>query len=71
MAKKKKGVMIGRIKQGNEKWRIMGVYVGENREEVLKKLEEWGENREKKVYTLIRGDFNARTGREGGVTKIG
>lgn len=32
---------MGRIRQENEKWRIMGVYVGENREEVLKKLEEW------------------------------
>lgn len=62
------GIIVGRMRQGKKKWRIMGVYVGENREKVLEKIKKWGENREEEVYTLI-GDFNARTGKKGGMVK--
>lgn len=31
--------MIGRVRRREERWRIIGVYVNENIEEVLRKLE--------------------------------
>lgn len=50
------------------KWRIIGVYVKGNLEEVLKKMEEWIE--EKEAGSRILGEnFNARTGRERGVVR--
>lgn len=49
----------------------MGVYVNKNIEGILlRKLEQWMEATEEGKYTLLDGDFNARTRREGGtITK--
>lgn len=49
-----------------ESWRIVGVYVNKNIEGIIRGLEQWMEVREEGKYTLLGGDFNARTGREGG-----
>lgn len=54
------------MKIGKENWRIVGVYVNKNIEGILRKLEQWMEIREEGKYTLLGGDFNVRTGREGG-----
>lgn len=59
------GLIIGSVRRGKERWRIIGVYVSRNIEEVLRKLEKWMERKEEECRVII-GDFNARTGREGG-----
>lgn len=60
------GIMVGRVRQRKESWRIVGVYVGESIERILERLRRWGEEREERVTMIIGGDFNARTGEEGG-----
>lgn len=67
MEVKGKRIMMGNVKVGEERWRIIGVYVGrENMEEILRELGEWVEGKERGGRTIMGGDFNARTGREGG-----
>jgi len=60
------GIMVGRVKLGEQRWNIVGVYVRENIRETLKKLERWVEEKEKGVVSMIGEDFNARTGMKGG-----
>lgn len=61
------GLIVGRVRREEERWRIMGVYVGtEELGKVLQKLERWM-GIEERVLTIIGGDFNARIGRKGGV----
>lgn len=56
----------GRVKRGEEKWRIVGVYTEKNKMEgTLQELEKWVGTKERGVRTIVGGDFNARTGREG------
>ncbi|XP_029176098.1 trichohyalin-like [Nylanderia fulva] len=62
----KEGFVVGRVKIGKEKWRVIGVYVGEGIEKACREMEKWTEEKEEEVYTIIGGDFNARTGQEGG-----
>lgn len=59
--------MKGRMRVGRERWRIIGVYVQKNMEEVLKDMEEWMEEKKVGCRIMICGDFNARTGRGGAV----
>jgi len=61
--------MVGRVKLGKQRWRI--VYIKGNMEEMLQRLEEWVEEMGREVCTLIGGDFNARTGTEGGEWEMG
>lgn len=42
--------MCGRIRKGEERWRIVGVYIGKGKmERISKKLEEWIRNREEGI----------------------
>jgi len=41
-------MMIGRVRRGEKRWRIIGVYVNGNIE-VLRKLEKWMERNEEGV----------------------
>lgn len=54
------------VGRGEEKWRIVGVYVNGDMKEKMESLKDWMEEREEGVRTIIGGDFNARTGEEGG-----
>lgn len=60
------GRMECKIKLGEERWRIIGIYVNNNLDEKLEGLKDWMEEREEGTKTVIGGDFNARTVEEGG-----
>jgi len=63
-------IVMGKITMGKQKWRIIGVYVNGNMEEMLREIGEWIEEKKEGVYTLIERDFNARTRGEGGGIEI-
>lgn len=64
---KEEGIMVGRVGIVEERWKVVEVYVGRRRiEETLKAMERWMEGEGGKEKTIIGGDFNARTGKEGG-----
>jgi len=43
---KEEGIMVGRVKNGGERWRIVGIYVGGDIEGTLQRLEQWVDERE-------------------------
>ena len=62
----KEGIMAKKVKIGGGWWKIVGVYVNGDLKEKLEVLGEWMEEREVGIRVMIGGDFNARTGEEGG-----
>ena len=62
----REGIMMRMVKMGGEWWRVVGVYVNKDLQKKLEEIGEWVEGREEGVRVVIGGDFNARTGREGG-----
>lgn len=58
------------VRLREERWRIMEIYVRENLDRKLGWLREKVEREEEGTRVLI-GDFNARTGEEGGIIKKG
>jgi len=65
-AGEEEGRMVCKIKIGEEKWRIVGMYVNGEIERRLESIRDWIEVKDDEVKTIIGGDFNARTGEEGG-----
>ncbi|KAL6421353.1 hypothetical protein ACFW04_014690 [Cataglyphis niger] len=65
--KKRNGLIEVTLKVEDRKWNVIGVYVRE--EKKLEELNEWMERKKENGCILIGGDFNARTGEEGGVSK--
>jgi len=51
---------------GKERWRIIGVYVKEGIEGMMRKIEKWMDKGEEGRRLIIGGDFNARVGDKGG-----
>ncbi|XP_071576349.1 uncharacterized protein [Temnothorax nylanderi] len=63
----REGLIEGKVRIGKEKWNIIGVYAKkEEMEEILHELRLIIEKKEEGRFTIIGGDFNARTGQEGG-----
>jgi len=56
---------------GEERWRIVGVHVKGDMKEKLEAMEGWLEEHEESKWTIIGGDFNARTGKLGGGVEEG
>ncbi|KMQ90634.1 neurofilament medium polypeptide-like protein [Lasius niger] len=63
---KEEGVMAVKIWVGEERWRIVRVYVKGDMERKLEVMKEWLEEQEEGRWTMIGADFNARTGGLGG-----
>ncbi|XP_071578413.1 uncharacterized protein [Temnothorax nylanderi] len=55
-----------KIRIGEETWRIIGIYVNKDIDKKLEGLNDCIDEGEIGVRTIIGGDFNARTGEEGG-----
>lgn len=62
----KEGIMGKVMKLGEEKWRLIGVYVREDIEGRMEFLRRWMEEQDGGMKTIIGRDFNARTGEKGG-----
>lgn len=53
------------VRQGEERWRIIGrIYAGRWMEVAIGNLERWVNERGEERKVIIGGDFNTRTGRE-------
>ena len=63
----KEGMIVGKVRIGGDNWKIIGVYAKkEGMEETVQELGYFMEEKEEGRFTIIGGDFNARTGQEGG-----
>jgi len=60
------GIIKKIIKIGEEKWRIVGVYVNGDLREKWEEIRKWVEDKGSGIKTIVGGDFNARTGEGGG-----
>ena len=65
------GILTKEVRMGREWWRIVGVYINKDLDRKLGELGEWTEETEGGIRKVIGGDFNARTGEEGGVVGEG
>lgn len=52
---KEERIMIGRVKRGEERWRVVGVYIWENLDWTLEKIGRWTEEKNIGIKTLMGG----------------
>lgn len=64
LEKEKEGIIVGRMRYEKERWRIVKSYMSEVMEEALKELEQWIEDREESVRTLMGGGGILMRGQE-------
>lgn len=64
--KREEGILARKIKYRKGCIIVIGVYVNADVERKLEEMREWIEGREERVRMIFEGDFNARTGEEGG-----
>lgn len=56
-------IMVGNIKKGEEKWKIIEVNVKKERfDRTIGEVERWMEEKDREENIIIGGDFNARNG---------
>ncbi|XP_036143283.1 uncharacterized protein LOC118645710 [Monomorium pharaonis] len=61
------GIMSVRVRLDSEEWRIVGVYVRDEEKEIaMQRVRQIVEIKEEGTRVVMGGDFNARTGCEGG-----
>ena len=60
------GLMVERVKAGVREWTVVAVYVNGDMERKLGRIRRWMEGQEEGGRVIIGGDFNARTGMQGG-----
>lgn len=68
--KAEEGRIECKIRIGEERWRIIGIYVNNDIDRKMESLKDRMEEGEKGVRIMIE-DFNARTGEKGGVEENG
>ncbi|XP_046590232.1 uncharacterized protein LOC124293425 [Neodiprion lecontei] len=59
-------MIIRKISVAGEKWLVIGIYVNGDLKEKIGELKEQAEEADERTKVLVGGDFNARTGQEGG-----
>ena len=60
------GLMVERVKAGEQEWTVVAVYVNGDMERKLGRIRRWMEGQEEGGRVIIGGDFNARAGIHGG-----
>lgn len=60
--KGKEGIMVRRVKLGEDWWRVVGIYVDKSVGKKVDEIKNWLEKKGKDSKTIVGGDFNARTG---------
>jgi len=60
----REGVILGKVREGKQIWKVIGVYAERNIEGILR--ENVTEEGDAGILMIIGGDFNARTGGRGG-----
>jgi len=67
----KEGIIEEEVRVGKKQWRIIRIYMNENIDKYLTIMKKWMEEKKEGDKVINGGDFNARTGREGGKRKRG
>ncbi|CAD6235032.1 GSCOCG00012406001-RA-CDS [Cotesia congregata] len=70
ISEKRKGAIRRKIKVRDKTWDIFTIYNDRGGRDLLEEVDEWLTEEEKESELIIRGDWNARIGREASVEEI-